>query len=275
METEILQLDELKRIEFELLVELDRICGKYGLKYSLAYGTLLGAVRHHGFIPWDDDIDVMMSRPDYYKFLEAVEKECADSPYKVVSMHTDDDFFAPLAKFTDTRTRVYQTYGQIEKVPYGVYVDLFILDGLPEKGKEEHYKEAEKLRFKWGMACRKIFAKHRSKSFLRDVGGSLYSIPYKILGYKHYRNKYDRHCSSVDYNTAKNIAVVEFGENLKKEMMDKADMEELSTVEFEGRAFSAVRSPEEYLTRMYGDYMQLPPESQRVPKHSSKVVRIE
>ncbi len=268
----ILTLKEIQEIELQVLLRFKDICEKYNLRYSLAYGTLLGAIRHKGFIPWDDDIDVMMPRPDYLKFVAVFDEECKNEKYGLVSMHNSHEYFAPLAKMFDDSTQVIQQYGQIEKTPYGVYIDIFIVDGLPLEREELLYKRAEKIRFKWGMANRKLF-KRKSRNFLTFCGGVALSLIYKMHGYIKYRDEYDALASSTDFETSDSVAVIIYGEGLKKEKMSVAEFEDLSEVEFEGHLFKTVRTPRDYLDKMYGDYMKLPPIENQVSKHSSYAIR--
>ena len=113
----------------DILQDMQRFCEEKGLRYYLSYGSLLGAVRHKGFIPWDDDIDIWMPRPDYERFC----KEYDHPHYKVLSAWTDKDYPLDFAKVHDIRTKVVEEGGDGD---WGVFVDIFILDGIhsPEEG---------------------------------------------------------------------------------------------------------------------------------------------
>ena len=120
---------QIKKIATKILVEFDRICRSNEICYSIAYGTMLGAVRHHGFIPWDDDVDVIVTREAYNKILKVAYQMKPD--YELISLDTNSSFMAPLAKIVDKNTELYQLSHKGEKVTLGVYIDVFVYDKVP------------------------------------------------------------------------------------------------------------------------------------------------
>ena len=112
--------EEIKKIQLDLLIQFAEFCKKNNLYYCLAYGTLLGAIRHKGFIPWDDDIDVIMPRPDYEKFCKLVAE-------KKIATSLQNNSTYPFVKIIDTRTLVRERFAQKEEV--GIWIDVFVLDG--------------------------------------------------------------------------------------------------------------------------------------------------
>ena len=125
---DITELEELHQIELDMLKEIDRICRRENIQYYLAGGTLLGAVRHKGFIPWDDDIDIAMARDEYERFLKVMKKE--RHPYlKIFAMEFDKEYQYTFAKVVDTRTRLIEEIGK-DLPDMGVFIDIFPIDGL-------------------------------------------------------------------------------------------------------------------------------------------------
>ena len=122
--------EEIKKIEISILDYIASVCEENNIGYYLAYGTLLGAIRHHGFIPWDDDIDIYMLREDYMKFIE-IAKEHIHHRYKLLSIYNDDDYYYEFAKVVDSNTKLkINNVKQIKKE--GVWVDIFPLDNVPK-----------------------------------------------------------------------------------------------------------------------------------------------
>lgn len=129
---------EIKKVELDALLYIRKICQQYHLRYYLAWGTLLGAVRHKGFIPWDDDIDIMMPRSDYERLLELV-PSLRHSYYKILSNPKNEDYYYTHAKMIDTRTLCVENDLQtIQNM--GIWVDIFPLDGMPDKFKIHYFK---------------------------------------------------------------------------------------------------------------------------------------
>lgn len=259
---EICDLSEIKKIELDILRAFHSFCEKNSLRYFLAYGTLLGAVRHGGFIPWDDDIDVAMPRTDYERFL----KEFRDERYEVYDL-SKKGYFYPFAKLCDTKTVLIEEMSVKNSI--GVYIDIFPMDGIADNNQSQHSKAKRLMK----LQQHKYAPFSRKRSLIKKVMlpfVKLLLLPIscrrigKILDKEAQRNAYDD-CSRVGCVAGDSIGNITF----PKDVIDP-----LSKVIFEGELFCAPAKKEEYLTIVYGDYMKLPPEDQRIPKHQFKVYSI-
>ena len=138
-----MSFEETKQVELEILTNVAEFCDKHEIQYFLAYGTLIGAVRHKGFIPWDDDIDIWMPRADYNRFLKIYNKENSDSQYKVISPY-DKISRHTFVKVVDTRTVKIESGIDYSNGYLGIDVDIFPLDGQPDNDKD-YFKWYNKL----------------------------------------------------------------------------------------------------------------------------------
>lgn len=265
-----IQTEELKALELDVLRYIQRKCQENGLRYYLMFGTLLGAVRHKGFIPWDDDIDIAMTRPDFKKLMDLAEAD-QDSPYKVVSMFNVKDFSFPLAKMVDTRTRLVQ-YGAVgthEKL--GVYVDIFLIDAVPDD--EEEYRaylgRAKAAKRAWYLAQRRFML--RRGQLAKDICVGLVSLPFKLHSSCAMAKKLDETCAAYAGSDTKREGVVLMVDEQDASTLTRVQWANIVELEFEGDRFTAVSCWDEMLRRTYGDYMQLPPPEQRVSIHDFKV----
>ena len=265
--------DTVKQEVLNILLRFDEIARGCGLSYSLAYGTLLGAVRHKGFIPWDDDIDVMMSRPDYDQLIELVKKGGLEIPgHRFVGYELGNHPF-PFLKLQNTSIAVCENYHEGHKDEF-LWIDIFPLDGVPS--------DDTKFRAFWGRARRKklqclmgsISAASGANIAKKVIKFCLKLYCKHLGGAKRAANSLldMAHCCS--YANSSYVANVAWGPYGLGERMLKNEFEQLESLEFEGRLFPAVKNYDAYLSRIYGDYMKLPPATQRV-SHGVVAWRVE
>lgn len=269
-----ISLDEMKEIEISILDCFHDICERNNLKYSLAYGTLLGAVRHQGFIPWDDDVDVMMPRPDYESFIKIADRELINTKYRFLCLENEKSYYSPLAKIYDNRTKLRQHDGHITKTEMGVYIDIFVVDGIPEDVnlRRALFEEERKLRLKWLLSCRSFLSPlNTSKNIWNYFLKSIYSVPFRLIGTHHYLKQYNSLACRYAIDESKYCGVILFGEGEKKELLPREYIYSLKKIKFENNYYWAIENADLYLSNIYGDYMQLPPESERVSKHPHTV----
>lgn len=263
-----IELEEQKKLQLEMLKFLKDICDKYSITYFLGGGTLLGAIRHKGYIPWDDDIDIMLPRKDYNKLLEIFNNESYES-YKILSYKNTSDYYYSFAKLVDTRTILIENdYEKISEM--GVYIDLFPIDELPDE--ENKIKKVLKKYIFWD----RILMCYIQKNFLK-YNANFIKILYKksmkffIKTFKlknNILNNIDKICTK--YTNTNTVACIT-GVYFEKEIMPKSYISDYVMVEFEGEEFKAPIGYDEYLTKHYGDYMKLPPKEKQVSNHNTKV----
>lgn len=266
-----ISLEEMKKCELEMLTFIHEVCIKNNLRYFLAYGTLIGAVRHKGFIPWDDDIDIVMPRKDFVKLCELFPKE---TYYSLVSSYTTDGYTVPFAKVFDKRTRLIQNYNFVEAVDIGVYIDIFILDGFPTSSSvaRDHAKRIERLMNRWYWANTKFRV---SNSIVHDTIRYICTIPYRIKGAEYYSRLLEETLSKYDYDDSYLVTDASSMDPLAKCTVLKDIYGNGVLVDFEDKHFWAPEKYDEYLRINYGDYLQLPPQKERVSNHNYKAFWIE
>ncbi|MCI9048660.1 MAG: LicD family protein [Hungatella sp.] len=270
----LMELKELQECEFEMLVKFRDYCDKHNLRYYLCGGTLIGAIRHKGFIPWDDDIDVMMPRPDLDKFLELNSTGKLDEYIAINDIKFDRNAISACTRLYDTRTELVFTNFR-KPTKFGCWMDIFPLDGLPDSESERH-KHFRKARIFMDLQIleeTKIGSKRRSKiaSILQFLLIPLLPFTY-IIGKHGWNRILDNLGRKYDYSSANYVGVIE-GRAGDKEAMLKNNMEPAVNVEFGGESFSAMANYDEYLTNLYGDYMIPPSEEDKKSRHELLVYR--
>lgn len=248
-----LSMEEVKKVELDLLITFDAFCKKHHLRYVLDGGTLIGAMRHQGFIPWDDDIDVAMPFPDFLKFKELYEKECSDSQ-KQLLYGKNNPYGFHYGKFVDKRTVVKSDFREDKRL-YSVWVDIFPMYSIDDDDSIAQKKIDEILNYyskTWLCLCTRF----------RNPFRKIFHLAFNDMMRKHYMNKIDNILFEHEYGSTNRIRCVPVV--CKKLIPAKNDhFEKPITVTFEGYDFYAPRDYDEYLTRIYGDYMKLPPLDKR------------
>lgn len=257
-----IDLQELKAIQLEVLDALDAYCRDNGIAYSLSNGTLIGAVRHGGYIPWDDDVDVSMLRADYDRFV-AEFPEIYAGHYKLGSLERDSKWDRPYAKLFDSRTVM--TENRVDAVETGVNVDIFPIDEVPADAAEWQKQRRARI-----FTMRLYEAKDRTLASRRAWWKTAVVAAAKaVLACRSKRKLAERidaqarGCSGCGSGKVSGLV---FGFNLT-EPFDASIFAEMAPIVFEDRKYMAFVNYDAYLSAGYGDYMQLPPEEKRVTHH--------
>ncbi|MCH5147470.1 MAG: LicD family protein [Clostridiales bacterium] len=265
-------LEELKRIELNVLCQIREICNEQNIKYFLDGGTLLGAIRHGGFIPWDDDIDICMPRPDYNRFIEYCKNHY--TPFGLASHQTDFRFTELYAKAYDRDTICEEIYVNRSRAEYGVYVDIFPLDGLGNSQKQA-LKLLHKSRFKRSLlkaANWRSYFKSKTRKWYVEPVRFLFFILSRLTNPAKLVHKIEKIYKDIPYEGSEKVGVV-CGLYDDKEIMDYSIFKNIIEVEFENEQFAILERYDEFLTNLYGDYMKLPPPEKRVTHHTFKAYK--
>ena len=255
--------DELKLIEFRLLCDVDLLCREKGFNYSLAYGTLLGAVRHKGFIPWDDDIDIFMKRETYEKFINYCLNNKTD--FNIITHLNCDWYRYPFAKICMPGT-VIEEENTFNDGKLGVYIDLFPIDVLGYTKSEAIYRKTEFIRSLITAANWKKYFRSKSHSFLYEPLRILFYGLTRIIKTNDLVEKIEKPFRNMT-NTKGAYCGNIFSAYRESEVVSQEIYNEYTEIEFEGKNFMCIKNYELYLSNLYGDYMKLPPLEKQVTHH--------
>lgn len=255
-------IEEFKRIEYNILKFIDETSKLLNIRYYLSSGTALGAVRHGGFIPWDDDIDIVMFRKDYEIF-EQFMMQYKGEDYYLFTANTDKAYDYTYPKLKDLRTsQVRDQYKS--KVSIGVYIDIFILDNVPsdERIRRRYLKKLKMLTVFWDFSMRKEFceSKNSFKTILKKLIRLIPAKKYALL-INWYAKKYK------DIDTEYVMQSIYFDSGVQ--LLERNWFDEGTRMQFEEDDFWLPKDYHSYLERCYGNYMKLPPVEERVNKHAN------
>ena len=254
-----LSFDEIKGIELAILKDVHEFCVSHEITYILIGGTLLGAIRHKGFIPWDDDVDIAMPRPDYERFISTYKRE----RYIAKSIETCDDYVFTFCKVIDTYTKLIENKTNQSNI--GINIDIFPLDGLPSKI-EEAEKHANKSLFYKKLITLKQMRFRKERSIKKNCILALSKVALLPFSYTYLTKLAIKHSKKYTYDESDITANLSWGFGVD-EIMHRAGIADRFLMPFENTDFYVPRNYEEFLKNRYGDYMQLPPVEQRTTHH--------
>lgn len=259
---QINDIDEIRKIELEILTKFDKFCRENGIRYVLTAGTLLGAVRHGGFIPWDDDIDIAIFRPDYEKLISLSKKMGED--FALLNFENDNNYSRLYARIVNKKYVSRDKYYSKRFTNY-FGIDVFPIESVPNENADRYFKKLKVLRqmfifsqsalFKGNGALKKYVIKPVPILLCKFIGRErIYKMFYKTV-------------KNVDVNSSDSSAVVT-GVYNRKELLTNKDYYDIINIYFDGLATFSVKNYEKYLTSIFGDYNKLPPENERIPHHN-------
>lgn len=264
---------------YQVLKKIKEICVQENLTYFLAYGTLIGALRHKGVIPWDDDIDIIMPRPDYEKLKQYfIQNEAQLYPFKYFDHSTVPEYPHMIARVSDMRYHL--IFDNEKDYGIGLFVDIYPFDGM-----RNDFAEAQHMIRKAKRDASLCFLTGR-KSFGRDNTNSkakmLLKVPAyiwaKLMGTRHYINKLSKYAGWKDYESSEYVGCLVWPDGIRqginRDVFKKSLFEEMDA-EFEDGIFRIPKGYDEILTMIYGDYMTPPPENERQTHHTYTAIKIE
>ena len=264
------QLRRIQQIETDVLCEVDRICQKHQIKYGLGFGTLIGAVRHQGFIPWDDDVDICMMRKDYERFKDICRTEL-NPKYFYQSKDTDPEYYHLFDKIRVNGTVFKEDLIAEHDIHLGVYIDIFPMDYVPDNGFLRCLQFWKFHFFRTGLMAKYMSMEERTgyKLLAAKVVRALFK-PFSLDSL--YRNATREACR---YDGKRGTYIFNFCSAINEKSLCHAScLEDVVYAKFEDKEFLIPKEYDEVLRVAYGDYMQLPPEEDRVPHHHLTELKI-
>lgn len=256
-------MNDLQEKILNILKWTDQMCRTNNIRYYLMGGSMLGAVRHHGFIPWDDDVDIAVPRKDYERLYELLINMQHDKYCVETYSNQNADYIYPYMKIYDKTTTVVENTSN--KLKRGVFLDVFPIDGMGVCGDEE-MKHFKKIRFNVNLLSAKTCCWSKERKLYKNLA----IIAAKFIplgrGYNGLLGKIDRLCRKYDYDASEYVGVLS-GTYGEKELMPQNYYGTPTEYEFEGIKVFGVEQYDNYLKKLYNNYMQMPPVEKRVSPH--------
>ena len=265
-------MNELQSKLLEAFSFFHNVCVENGLYYYASGGTLLGAVRHKGFIPWDDDVDVWMPRPDYERLSAILGTEKRDKYIFETPMYNTGNHYYAMGKLYDTTTTM------VEKTKFkdkkGVFIDVFPLDGLG-KTETERNKIFRKMHFENLLLASRVSVPRKQRSALKNMAIRISSLmPESVLNTEKMILKFDRQCAALPYEGCKYAGVL-MGAYGMRDVVPMEWLKEPALYDFESIKIYGVRNYDECLTYIFGDWRKLPPKEKQVSVHDFELLDLE
>lgn len=266
-----ISVEESKKIELNILKDVASYCEKNNIRYYLAYGTLIGAIRHKGFIPWDDDIDIVMPRPDYEKFISEFSKKNEYCNLKLVTPYDENSIYT-FSKVIDVNTVKIESGVRYTEEYLGIDIDVFPMDGQPDEEKQykKYYQKKMRLYFTYSLLRTQNNVYGGYKKVLHTLFCFLMNKILKLDKTKILK-KIEKINKPYKYDSSIYVGATSSDVNSIKNRHKKNLFDEYIYADFDDCQFRIPKGYDEVLSDMFGDYMQLPPENERVTHHGNKV----
>lgn len=263
-----LSIEEAKKLELDILDFIDSFCKEHGINYCINYGTLIGAIRHKGFIPWDDDIDLSMTRENYEKFIQLFSEK--QSRYKLLSLETDDQYFNNFIKIVDPTTKIIDTRNT-KTYDSGVFIDIFPM---------ETFNDTKVVDICYKLESFKLlsFSKHKNivygDSKLKDLIRTLFWLLLRPVSPRFFANQIEKQIQKYRVENGKYIAFIP-SKAKEKEIFPRDMFDELIETPFEHLVLPAPKHFDTVLKQFYDDYMTVPPKEKQIYIHEFEAYKLE
>ena len=250
--------EESRNIQLDILRDIDKTCRENGIKYSLSMGTLIGAIRHKGFIPWDDDIDLMMTRDEIEKFISVY-----SGKYRVIDIETNKDWWDSYTRIVDDRTMCV-----FKNTPYsvnhGIWVSIIPIDNIPDNDEVWHKMRQKMVRI---FRLCKLYAAQWSddRSFMRNSVRVFSKFLFRLVPVSYWAKKAKKILTSyAEVKTKRKTRMIFWCKDVAfpSELFDN-----YIDIPFEDATVMSIANYDSLLRSLYGDYMKLPPKEEQVPGH--------
>ena len=263
-----LSIEEAKKLELDILDFIDSFCKEHGINYCINYGTLIGAIRHKGFIPWDDDIDLSMTRENYEKFIQLFSEK--QSRYKLLSLETDDQYFNNFIKIVDPTTKIIDTRNT-KTYDSGVFIDIFPMDTFNDTKVVDICYKLESFKLL-------SFSKHKNivygDSRLKDLIRTLFWLLLRPVSPRFFANQIEKQIQKYRVENGKYIAFIP-SKAKEKEIFPRDMFDELIETPFEHLVLPAPKHFDTVLKQFYDDYMTVPPKEKQIYIHEFEAYKLE
>lgn len=250
----------------EMIKDIDKICREYNIEYYLAYGSCLGAVRHKGFIPWDDDLDITLKYEEYERFIQICKEKLDKSKYFVQTLDTDSNYYLSFAKIRNINTTLIEEANKNIDIINGVYVDIFPLVGYPN-----------------GKFKQKIFNINRAFTLSANINvinnkflSGIFKAILKVFGKKRIIKFCTKQCVKYPCNSCRQLISVFDGDGVQVNLTSNEILGKPKYVKFEDTMLPIPADYDTYLTTVYGDYMKMPSQDQiKFKTHTPYILDLE
>ncbi|MDM8267375.1 LicD family protein [Limosilactobacillus pontis] len=269
------QRKKIQVIELEMLLKFDELCNENNISYTLAGGTMIGAVRHKGFIPWDDDVDVYVLRDDFNKIRKIFPKALTDTKIFYQNHYTDKNYYYQFDKLRMNGTVFEETFLKKHDINHGVFIDIFPIDYIPNSSilRLNQYIEYRFMRLILMCKYININARKGRKKYLAFIIRSLFfwvSLDKLYERSEQIAQKYLK--NRKDCKFVRNLNSV--GSDGTKETYGLEDFKKIKKIEFESNLLSISVNYDQMLRKIYGNYMKLPPKSERKTRHDLEKLKL-